>query len=203
MNIRTVPHGRILVAFLAVLTLTASASATAAGDSSRASSTSPAVAADGQRDFHWEIGTWHTEVRVLADPLSETEDEWLRFEGTSVVRPLMDRRANVVELKVAGPSGRIEGLNMRLYEPLEKRWSLTFVNIRNGLLTPSVYGGFQDGVGEFYGDDQLGERPIKVRFLIHRQGPDRAEFEQAYSSDGGVTWETNWIAVDRRIDSHD
>jgi hypothetical protein len=41
-----------------------------------------------------------------------------------------------------------------------------------------------------------------VRFLIHRQGPDLARFEQAFSQDGGVTWETNWVAVDRRIAHH-
>jgi hypothetical protein len=187
-NLRTVPHRRILVAFLAALTLTAPASAS--GDT--------AAAGDGQRDFDWEIGTWHTDVRVLADPLSDTEDQWLRFEGTSVVRPLLDRRANVVELEVAGPTGRIEGLNMRLYEPEATRWSLTFVNIRDGLLTPSVYGGFHNGTGEFYGDDQLDGRPITVRFLIYRQGPDRARFEQAFSPDNGATWETNWIAVDHR-----
>ncbi len=159
---------------------------------------SPATVADGQRDFDWEIGSWRTSVRVLADPLSATPDEWLEFTGTSVVRPLMDRRANVVELKVSGPSARIDGLNLRLYEPQAQRWSLTFVNMRDGLLTPAVYGGFRDGVGEFYGDDQLGGRPIKVRFLIFRLGPDKARFEQAFSEDGGTTWETNWIAVDRR-----
>lgn len=187
MNIR-IPHGRILVVLLAALMLVGGAAA------------SGEAAGDGQHDFDWEIGAWHTEVRVLADPLSDTPDEWLHFEGTSIVRPLMDRRANVVELRVAGPTGRIEGLNMRLYEPSASRWSLTFVNMRDGLLTPSVYGGFRDdGVGAFYGDDQLGGRPIAVRFLIHRQGPDRARFEQAFSADGGVTWETNWIAVDRRI----
>lgn len=189
----TLPYKRILVAGLSALMLIATA---ASGDASTAP-VSPAVA-DGQRDFDWEIGTWRTSVRVLAEPLSESPDEWLQFSGTSVVRPLLDRRANVVELEVSGPSGRIEGLNLRLYEPQEDRWSLTFVNIRDGLLTPAVYGGFRDGVGEFYGDDQLGGRPIKVRFLIFRQGPDKARFEQAFSADGGTTWETNWIAVDRR-----
>jgi hypothetical protein len=198
----TVSHRRILVTFLAVLPLIVSTSASASGATSAAPAPSSAGASDGQRDFDWELGTWNTDVRVLADPLSPTEDNWLRFEGTSVVRPLLDRRANVVELKVAGPTGRIEALNMRLYEPQAKRWSLTFVNIGDGLLTPAVYGGFHDRVGEFYGDDQLGGHPIKVRFLIHRQGPDRAEFEQAFSSDNGVTWETNWIAVDRRVGPH-
>lgn len=169
----------------------------ASGDASTAPASS--TVADSQRDFDWEIGTWRTSVQVLAEPLSETEDEWLQFSGTSVIRPLMDRRANVVELAVSGPSGRIDGLNLRLYEPQAARWSLTFVNIRDGLLTPAVYGAFHDGVGKYYGDDQLGGRPIKVRFLIYRQGPDKATFEQAFSADGGTTWETNWIAVDRRI----
>ncbi len=61
------------------------------------------------------------------------------------------------------------------------------------LLTPSVHGGFRDGVGEFHGDDQLGGRPIKVRFLVFRPGADEARFEQAFSVDSGTTWETNWV----------
>ncbi|WP_433288685.1 hypothetical protein [Micromonospora sp. CA-244673] len=192
----TMPYKRILVPCLTLFMLAAVA---ASGDAAAAPRKASAAVEDGQRDFDWEIGAWHTKVRVLADPLSESEDEWLHFEGTSVVRPLLDRRANVVELKVSGPNGRIDGLNLRLYEPQARRWSLTFVNLRDGLLTPSVYGGFHDGVGEFYGDDQLGGRAIRVRFLIFRQGPDRARFEQAYSGDGGKTWETNWIAVDNRL----
>jgi hypothetical protein len=192
----TIPYRRILTASLSALVLFATA---ASGDAlpSPASST----IADGQRDFNWEIGTWRSTVQVLADPLSETPDEWLEFAGTSTVRPLMDRRANVVEFEVSGPNGRIDALNLRLYEPQAQRWSLTFVNMRDGLLTPAVYGGFHDGVGEFYGDDQLGGRPIKVRFLIVRVSQDEARFEQAFSADGGTTWETNWIAVDHRIRS--
>jgi hypothetical protein len=190
----TVPYRRILVTSLCAIVLIAMA---ASGDASTAPA--PPAAADSQRDFDWEIGTWRSTVRVLAEPLSESADKWLEFTGTSVVRPLSERRANVLEFGVSGPNGRIDALNLRLYEPQAGRWSLTFVNIRDGLLTPAVYGGFHDGVGTFYGDDQLGGRPVKVRFLISRQGTDKAKFEQAFSADGGTTWETNWIAVDRRI----
>ncbi len=185
----TLPHKRILIAVLSALVVVATGGAAAPAQ----------TRADGQHDFDWEIGNWRTSVRVLAEPLSESPDEWLQFTGTSLVRPLVDRRANVVELKIAGPSGRVEGLNLRLYEPQAQRWSLTFVNLRDGLLTPAVHGGFRDGVGEFHGDDQLGGRPVKVRFLVFRQGPDRARFEQAFSGDGGTTWETNWVAVDHRV----
>ena len=189
----TVPHRRILVAGLSALMLIATAA-------SGVASTPPAspTSTDGQRDFDWEIGTWHSTVRVLAEPLSDSADQWLQFVGTSTVRPLLDRRANVLEFAVSGPNGRIDALNMRLYEPQAQRWSLTFVNIRDGLLTPAVFGGFHNGVGTFYCDDQLGGRPIKVRFLIFRPSPDEARFEQAFSADGGTTWETNWFAVDRR-----
>ncbi len=154
---------------------------------------------DGQHDFDWEIGTWSTRVQVLADPLSGSPDEWVQFGGTSIVRPLMGGRANIVELRVSGPNGQIDGLNLRLYQPDARRWSSTFTNLRDGMLAPSVYGGFRRGVGEFYGDDQLVGRPITVRFLVHRHGPDEARFEQAFSDDGGTSWETNWIATDQRI----
>jgi hypothetical protein len=190
----TIPYRRIVTAGLSALMLFATAASGTAAPPAASS-----TIADGQRDFNWEIGIWRSTVQVLADPLSETPDEWLEFAGTSTVRPLMDRRANVVEFEVSGPNGRIDALNLRLYEPQAQRWSLTFVNMRDGLLTPAVYGGFRDGVGEFYGDDRLGDRPIKVRFLIVRVSQDEARFEQAFSADGGTTWETNWIAVDHRI----
>jgi hypothetical protein len=188
---------RIMIVCMAVLMLTAT---TSAGGASTTTTTSPSANDDGQHDFDWELGSWRSDVRVLADPLSGSEDEWLRFEGTTVVRPLMDRRANVVEFDVTGPAGQIEALNLRLFEPQADRWSLTFVSMRDGLLTPAVHGGFSDGVGEFYGEDQLNGRPILVRFLITRQGPNRARFEQAYSDDDGATWGTNWIAIDHRIE---
>ncbi|WP_236725118.1 hypothetical protein [Amycolatopsis orientalis] len=190
----TVPYKRFLIAGLSVLMLIATA---ASGDA--ATSPASSAAAGGQRDFDWEIGTWRSSVRVLAEPLSDSADVWLQFGGTSVARPLSEGRANVLEFAVSGPNGRIDALNLRLYEPQAQRWSLTFVNMRDGLLTPAVYGGFRDGVGEFYGDDRLGDRPIKVRFRIVRPNPDEARFEQAFSADGGTTWETNWMAVDCRI----
>lgn len=154
---------------------------------------------DGQRDFDFEIGTWATDVRVLRNPLSGEPPVWTEYRGTSLVRSLMDGRANSVELSVAGPAGRIEGISLRLYDPGARRWSLNFASLRDGALTPPVIGGFgADGRGVFYGDDKLGERPIRVRFVVTPVSANEARFEQAFSADGGATWEVNWIAVDRR-----
>ncbi|MGX5731353.1 hypothetical protein ACWKWK_12545 [Pseudoxanthomonas beigongshangi] len=165
--------------------------------SSRAAS--PVASADGQKDFDWEIGTWKTELRRLAKPLSGSR-EWVDYAGTSVVRKVLDGRANLVELRVEGPSGKIEGVSLRLYNPHARQWSLNYAGVRSGALTPPVHGGFRNGRGEFYGLEDLDGKAILVRFVIAPVTADSVRFEQAYSEDGGRNWETNWIAIDTRIE---
>jgi hypothetical protein len=159
----------------------------------------PAPQRDGQRDFDWEIGTWTTQVRVLRNPLSGKPPEWAEYQGTSKVVPLMEGRANFVELSVRGSAGQIEGGSLRLYNPQSRQWSLNYASLRNGMLTAPVYGGFGGRErGTFYGSDTLDGRAILVRFVITLRSRNEAAFEQAYSADGGQNWEVNWIAVDRR-----
>lgn len=160
--------------------------------------TTGAPSSDGQHDFDWEIGTWKTELRRLAKPLSGSR-EWVEYSGTSVVRGVLDGRANLVELRVAGPAGKIEGVSLRLYDPQAAQWSLNYAGARSGSLTRPVHGGFRDGRGEFYGQEDLDGKIILVRFVISDITANSARFEQAYSDDGGRHWETNWIAVDTRI----
>ena len=159
----------------------------------------PVADRSGQQDFDWEIGSWATKVRVLRNPLSGKTPDWAEYQGTSLVRPLLDGRANFVELMVAGPAGKIEGGALRLYNPQSRQWSLNYASLRNGLLTAPVYGGFGlSGRGTFYGQDTIDGRVIFVRFIITRPSDKEAHFEQAYSADGGRNWETNWFAVDTR-----
>jgi hypothetical protein len=154
---------------------------------------------DGQHDFDWEIGTWTTNVRVLRNPLTGKAPEWAEYQGTSVIRSLLGGHANFVELSVGGAAGRIEGGSLRLYNPQTRQWSLNFASLRNGMLTAPVFGGFDGrGRGAFYGQDMLDGRAILVRFVITQVSDKEAHFEQAYSTDGGVSWEDNWIAVDAR-----
>ena len=163
--------------------------------------TAQAADRSGQQDFDFEFGTWTTKVRVLRNPLSGSEPVWAEYQGTSVVRPLMDGRANVVELSVEGPTGRIEGVSLRLYNPQARQWSLNYAGVRNGLMTAPVYGRFNGrGSGTFYGQDMLDGRAIMVRFVVSQISKDEARFVQSYSSDGGASWEVNWDAVDVRRD---
>ncbi len=155
-------------------------------------------AGDGQHDFDFEIGTWKTHLRRLLKPLTGSTT-LVEYEGTTVVRKVWNGRANLVELKVDGPAWHIEGLSLRLYNPETRQWSLNFANSSDGQLSQPTIGGFKNGRGEFYDQETLNGRAIFVRFVISDITPNSCRFEQAFSDDGGKTWEVNWIAVDTRV----
>lgn len=153
---------------------------------------------DGQHDFDFEIGTWKTRLSRLQRPLTGSTT-WVKYEGTTVVRKVWNGRANLVELVADGPAGHFEGLSLRLYNPQSRQWSLNFAGGNSGAMSPPVIGAFKDGRGEFYSQETLNGRAIFVRFVISDITPDSCRFEQAFSDDGGKTWEVNWIALDTRV----
>jgi hypothetical protein len=157
----------------------------------------PEPTRDGSRDFDFEMGAWKTHVRRLQGALSGS-GTWVEYEGTSVVRGVLDGRANLVELSIAGPAGRIEGASLRLYEPQSKRWTINYFSVADGQFTPPLSGAFHEGRGMFCGEDTLRGKPILVRFVISKVDADTWRFEQAFSADRGKTWEVNWIATDVR-----
>ncbi len=155
------------------------------------------AARDGSHDFDFEIGEWTTHLKRLQHPLSGST-QWLEYDGTSLVTSLLDGRVNVVELSVQGTAGRIEGVSLRLYEPQSHQWTLNFANVVDGHLAAPMIGEFRDSRGQFYGQDSFKGRSVLVRFTISCVSADSCRFEQAFSSDGAQTWETNWIATDTR-----
>lgn len=152
----------------------------------------------GQHDFDFEIGTWKTQLSRLQNPLSGSTS-WVEYSGTTVVRRIWDGRANLVELDVGGPAGRLEALSLRLYNPQARQWSLNFSNSRTGTLSDPAIGEFRNGRGEFYSQESLNGRAILVRFVISVITSDSLRFEQSFSDDGGRNWELNWVAVDTRL----
>jgi hypothetical protein len=153
---------------------------------------------DGSHDFDFEIGTWKTHLKRRLHPLSGT-NEWVEYDGTTVVRKVWDGKSNLVELEVDGKAGHIEGASWRLYNPEARQWSLNFSNSMAGTLSTPTIGEFKNGRGEFYSSETLGPRSILVRFVIAPRDADTCDFEQAFSPDGGKTWEVNWIATDTRV----
>jgi len=153
---------------------------------------------DGAHDFDFEFGAWKTHVLRLVHPLTGSKT-WVEYEGTSVVRKVWNGRGNLLELEVDGPSGHIEGLSLRLYNPDSHQWSLNFSNSASGTLSQPTVGEFNNGRGEFFDQETLNGRAIFVRFIISDITANSAHFEQAFSDDGGKTWEVNWIATDTRM----
>jgi len=152
---------------------------------------------DGSHDFDFEIGTWKTHLTRLAHPLTG-DKTWLTYDGTSVVRKVWNGRANLVELDVTGPAGHIEGLSLRLYNPQARQWSLNYATVAGGALGTPTVGEFKGGRGEFYDREDYNGRVILVRNIFSDLTPTSLKFEQAFSDDGGKTWEVNWVAVDTR-----
>jgi hypothetical protein len=148
---------------------------------------------DGSHDFDFTFGTWTEHSRRLLHPLSGS-NEWVEWDGRTVVRKIWDGRANMAELKGVTPSGPLELIALRVYNPSSRQWSLNFATSKVGKLgdAPGV-GEFKDGRIDFYDQEPLNGRAILVRFSVYSTGANTHVSEQAYSADGGKTWEVNWV----------
>jgi hypothetical protein len=122
---------------------------------------------DGQHDFDFNFGTWKTHVSRLLHPLSGSI-AWAEYDG-------------------------IEGVGLRLYNPQSHQWSLNWVSSRDGTMQQPMVGEFKNGRGEFYDQESFNGRAIFSRNGFSDIIPDSSHFEQAFSDDGGKTWETNWV----------
>jgi len=156
-------------------------------------------ARDGQHDFDFLFGTWKFHLKRRLNPLSGSNN-WVEFDGIDLARKVWDGRANVDELELDGPTGHIEGLTLRLYNPQSHQWSLYWANGKAGVIGgPPNVGEFENGRGEFLCQDTYKGRLVLVRYVWSDITPTSAHFEQSYSDDGGKSWEANWITDQTRV----
>ena len=163
-----------------------------------ASKASQATERDGQHDFDFDIGTWKVHISRLQHPLTGSTT-WNELDGTIVVSKVWDGRANLAESHADGPSGHLELLSLRLYDPQSHQWSLNFSSSGSGTLSVPMVGEFKNGRGEFFDQEPYNGRTILVRFVILPVTPNFGRSEQAFSNDGGKTWEVNMINTYTRI----
>ncbi len=147
---------------------------------------------DGAHDFDFLFGTFHVANRVLEKRLVGS-NEWTTFEATNVARPILGGLGNIDEYRPKTWRPGYIGSALRLFNPQTKKWSIYWMDSRRGVVDPPVIGEFHGDVGRFEGEDEWDGRPIRVRFTWTRSGVDAPRWEQAFSSDQGITWETNWI----------
>jgi hypothetical protein len=153
---------------------------------------------DGARDFDFLMGSWTVHNRRLRERLKGSTT-WDEFAATSTVRPLLGGIGNEDVYRTEF-SGGFTGMAFRFYDRAKQRWSIYWADSRFGVLEPPVVGSFAGNVGTFEGNDLFEGRPIRVRFVWSRLDTPSPRWEQAFSADGGLTWETNWVMEFRRHD---
>ncbi len=144
-------------------------------------------------DFDFFIGSWRVRHRQRKQRLAGC-DEWLEFGGDTRVGKLFEGMGNVDDNLLEHPGGAYRAATLRAFDAASGTWSIWWLDGRHParLDTPMV-GRFDDGVGTFFADDVFEGKPIRVRFVWTKAAPELPRWEQAYSTDGGASWETNWI----------
>ena len=160
-------------------------------------STKPQEQRDGQRDWDMFFGTWKMHLKRRLRPLTGS-NEWQEFESHDSTRKVWGGRANLDELEADGPSGHIEGLTVRLYNPRSHQWSIYWANASAPTMDIATIGSFANGRGEFYDQEIFHDRAIFVRFVWTNVSDKSGDFAQSFSDDGGKTWEPNWITTMER-----
>jgi hypothetical protein len=145
-------------------------------------------------DFDFLFGAWMIHNRFL-DGRLRGSTTWIEFDARSEVQPLLDGLGNLDRFTATRDDSTIEGLTLRLFNPATGDWSIYWADtVRAGVLQPPMVGRFTDDEGLFFGDEEVDGRPVRCRF-VWTKGVDGGapRWEQAFSEDGGNTWETNWI----------
>ena len=175
------------------LVLAATASLGASAPTHTADAPRAAAGADPRHDVAFIVGSWRAHHRRRKERLANST-EWVEFGGTSVAQSLMGGIANMDDNVFDMPGGAYRGVSVRCYDPASRQWAIWWLDERNpGIIDVPVVGGFENGIGTFVCDDTLRGRPIKVRYVLTPLTATTRRWEQAFSPDGGRTWETNWI----------
>jgi hypothetical protein len=144
------------------------------------------------RDFDFQIGSWHVRHRRLKERLVGCT-EWEEFDGTSTMRPILGGNGNLEDNELEIASGTYRAIALRSFDPGRGLWAIWWLDGRAPLtLGVPVLGSFEDGVGRFFADDEQDGRAVRLRFLWLRTDTGMPRWEQAMSTDGGSSWETNW-----------
>jgi hypothetical protein len=156
----------------------------------------PAPVHDGQHDFDFDIGAWHTHIKRFLDPFAG-DSASIELDGTVTVRKVWDGKAQLEEIEVDGPKGHWEGLSLLLYNPAAHQWSQSYANSKAGTLSSSsaTVGEFKNGSGVLIGQDSSTyDKTILVKAVWSDIKPDSHRYQEWYSDDGGATWVLSFTA---------
>jgi NIPSNAP len=148
-----------------------------------------------KHDFDFLHGSWNVHNRYLKERLKHSTD-WIEFDARSDAEPLLNGLGQLDRYSAVRDRSPVEGITLRLFNPTTGEWSLHWADtVRAGVLLPPMVGRFNCNVGEFFGDETVDGRRVLCRFHWTRIPDGSPRWEQAFSDDGGTTWEINWIMI--------
>ncbi|MEO6967689.1 MAG: hypothetical protein ABI132_04425 [Rhodanobacteraceae bacterium] len=151
------------------------------------------------RDFDFLFGHWRVRNERLKRRLAGSRD-WEVFEARMQCHPVLGGKGNVEEhVCDAFGENRWIGMALRLFDPRTQHWSIHWADNQRVTLEPPVVGVFEQGIGTFHGNDAHEGRPVRVRFIWDCRNAERPRWEQAFSTDQGANWETNWVMDFERL----
>ena len=153
---------------------------------------------DGRNAFDFLIGKWKVHHFRLKERLKGCT-EWEEFEGEGIARKILNGLGNMDENILHRASGDIHAITVRLFDPKSKEWSLCWSAEGAGTFDVPMIGGFKNGRGDFFAQEVFEGRHIFSRFIWSEIEANTCKWEQAFSIDGGKTWETNWVMTFERV----
>ena len=150
------------------------------------------------RAFDFLQGEWMIHHRRLKERLVGST-EWIAFETPFVMEEILGGLGNIDQCQMVPPAAFFEGVSLRFFDLSLGKWKIYWADSNTGQLCPPVVGVFDGDRGTFLGDDTHAGIPVRARFLWNKTNPNAPTWQQAFSVDGGATWETNWHMAFRRV----
>jgi hypothetical protein len=143
-------------------------------------------------DFDFLEGKWHVHNRKLKARLQKS-NKWEEFEAELHMRKTLNGLGNVENYYATFNEKPFEGMAIRLFKPDTKLWTIYWVDSNGPTMDEHpVTGSFENGIGKFYANDSFNDKPILVLYQWDAINPEAPKWSQAFSEDGGKTWEWNW-----------
>ena len=144
-------------------------------------------------DFDFLFGHWSVLNRRLRRRLVGS-GEWEEFAAEMVARPLLDGMGNEDEFRTDHDGGMI-GMSFRFFDPRTRLWTIYWADSRRCWSPRSAGRGLVRRRRRDVRGHRHASRAGRSACASSGRTTDAPEprWEQAFSADGGQTWETNWV----------
>lgn len=115
-------------------------------------------------DFDFLADARNIHNRRLKHRLADL-DEGKEFPATVEFRKILNGLANVDQFEAQCNGASFEGVSLRVFNPATAQWTIYWMDTSKPMLAERVVGAFENGRGEFFGEEEFNGGKVKLRFL--------------------------------------